>query len=113
MAPRYIGRPQKALSNLLWMLTCLMYFVSLGGSIGGMVLVSEIGAESWQDRHGLLRVAVQVAGLAVPVLTFALIHGEFERAAVGAMKGLVDVEHGLDGIVARREGSRDSRDSQG
>ena len=82
-----------------------MYFVSLGGSIGGIVLVSSIsdGAALGRIDRDLLRRAVEVAGLAVPVLAFALIHGQLERAAVGAMERLVDVEHRLDGILARRD----------
>ena len=47
----------------------------------------------------LLRRAIEIGGLAIPVLTFALIHAELQGAAVGAVEGLIDVEDGLNGVL--------------
>src|SRR5579864_5856616 len=47
--------------------------------------------------------AVEIAGLGVPVLAFAFVHGEFYGVAVGAVKGGVFVEHALHPVVAGRE----------
>src|SRR5580693_10562428 len=47
--------------------------------------------------------AVEIAGLGVPVLAFAFVHGEFYGVAVGAMEGGVFVEDALDPVVARGE----------
>lgn len=44
--------------------------------------------------------AVEVAGFAIPVLPFPLIHREFQGAAVGAVERLVDIEDGLHVIIA-------------
>jgi hypothetical protein len=49
------------------------------------------------------RDAVQVAGLGVPVLAFAFIHGELDGVAVGAVEGGVFVEDALDPVVASGE----------
>ena len=46
---------------------------------------------------------VGVAGLAVPVLAFAFVGREPEVAAVGEVELLVDVEDGLDAVVAGGE----------
>src|SRR5580700_9991012 len=47
-----------------------------------------------------LRQAVEIAGLGVPVLAFAFVHGELYGVAVGAVEGGVFVENALDPIVA-------------
>jgi hypothetical protein len=47
---------------------------------------------------------VGVAGLAVPVLAFALVGWEPEVAAIGEVELLVDVEDGLELVVAGGEG---------
>jgi len=47
--------------------------------------------------------AVEIAGLGVPVLAFAFVHGELDGVAVGAVEGGVFVEDGLDPIVAGGE----------
>ena len=49
----------------------------------------------------LRRLAVEVAGLPVPVLPLALVHRHLDRMAVRAMEGLVAVEQRLDPVVAR------------
>ena len=97
-----MGRPQKAVSALLCSLTCLMYLVSLGGSIGGI----GFGQLDLDDVGGgrvhfiFSRLTIKVAGLAIPMLALALVHGEFDGVAVGAMEGLVDVEHRLHVVFA-------------
>ena len=47
------------------------------------------------------RFAVEVSGLAIPLLALALVHGQLHRAAVGAMERLVDVQHRLHVVFAR------------
>lgn len=49
--------------------------------------------------------AVEIAGLGVPVLAFAFVHGELDGVAVGAVEGGVLVEDGLNPIVAGGEGA--------
>src|SRR5579863_2122817 len=44
--------------------------------------------------------AIEIAGLGVPVLAFAFVHGELYGVAVGAVEGGVFVEDALDPIVA-------------
>ena len=46
------------------------------------------------------RSAVEIAGLGVPVLAFALVHRELYGVSVGAVKGGVFVEDTLDPVVA-------------
>jgi hypothetical protein len=50
-----------------------------------------------------LRRAVEIAGLGVPVLAFAFVHGEFYGVAVRAVEGAVFVEDALDPVVAGGE----------
>ncbi len=47
--------------------------------------------------------AVEIAGLGIPVLAFAFVHGELDGVAVGAVEGGVFVEDGLNPIVAGGE----------
>src|ERR1700694_1066011 len=47
-----------------------------------------------------LRRAVEIAGLGVPVLAFAFVHGELYGVAVGAVEGGVFVEDALDPVIA-------------
>src|SRR6202035_5005060 len=47
--------------------------------------------------------AVEIAGLGVPVLAFAFLHGELDGVAVGTVEGGVFVEDALDPIVAGGE----------
>jgi hypothetical protein len=44
--------------------------------------------------------AIEIAGLGVPVLAFAFVHGELDGVAVGAMEGGVFVEDALDPVIA-------------
>ena len=46
---------------------------------------------------------VEVPGLAVPLLTFALVRRQLDHLAIGAAKGLIPVEEPLDPILARRD----------
>ncbi len=48
------------------------------------------------------RLAVQVAGLAIPMLPFALVHRELQGTAVRAVESFVDVENRLNVIIAGR-----------
>ncbi len=48
----------------------------------------------------LRRLAIQIAGLAVPMLALALIHWQLDRSAVAAVERFVDVEHRLHRVVA-------------
>jgi hypothetical protein len=47
--------------------------------------------------------AIEIAGLGVPVLAFAFVHGELHGVAVGSVEGGVLVEDALDPIVSGRE----------
>jgi hypothetical protein len=49
------------------------------------------------------RRAQQVAGRQVPVLALAAVPGQLHRVAVGGAQGLVDVEHRLHRVLARRQ----------
>ena len=49
----------------------------------------------------LLRLAVEVAGRAAPLLAFAPIHGQFDRVSVFASEGLVAMQERLHPILAR------------
>ena len=81
-----------------------MYLVSGSGGMGGMTSSSVDGdggrAGADVDLAGLRH---EVAGGEVPVLAFAAVGCELDGLAVGAVEGLVDVEHGLDGVVAGRD----------
>ena len=57
----------------------------------------RLGARA--DVH-LARRAVQVSGLQVPVLAFALVGCQLDYFAVRAMEGLVHIEHSLDKVIA-------------
>src|SRR5580704_11261350 len=47
--------------------------------------------------------AIEIAGLAVPVLAFAFVHGQLHDVAVGSLEGGVLVEDALDPIVSGGE----------
>ena len=51
----------------------------------------------------LLRSAVQVAGRTVPLLPFALIHGELNGMAVGELKRFVPMKQGLYVVLTGRD----------
>src|SRR5580692_129396 len=65
--------------------------VNGGGVRGGGVEVDFFGR------------AIEIAGLGVPVLAFAFVHGEFYGVAVSAVEGGVFVEDALDPVIARGE----------
>src|SRR5208282_6825045 len=44
--------------------------------------------------------AVEIAGLRVPVLAFAFVHGELDGVAVGAVEGGVFVQDALHPVIA-------------
>ena len=62
-----------------------------GGVCGGGIDVNFFGD------------AIEIAGLGVPVLAFAFVHGELYGVAVGAVEGRVFVEDALYPIIADRE----------
>ena len=82
-----------------------MYFVSFGGLIGANGLI-EHEFEMAAFRHtvradrDLARLAVRVAGLEVPVLSFALVRRQRKRVAIGAMECFVAIEQRLHGVRA-------------
>src|SRR5438045_1376330 len=49
LAPRYIGRPQNFVRRSLWMRTCLTYFVSGSGAMGGIDCSSLLAARPVLD----------------------------------------------------------------
>ena len=80
---------------------CRTYFVSWGGGIGGISWssVSVTGAPPGPMLQ-LEGLAVDVAGLGLPLLALAAVGRELEDAAVGEVEGLVAVEQGLHGVLA-------------
>ena len=79
-----------------------------------MYLVSGCG-ENGRDDFGeldgelgvridvnLYRLGVEIARRKIPVLAFASVGRQLDRSAVGAVKGLVDVQHRLHVVIARR-----------
>ena len=72
------------MSSLLCILTCLMYFVSFGGSIGGITLsrvILIVSAFVRIDRD-LLRRAVEISRRAAPLLAFAAIHRQLHGVTI-------------------------------
>ena len=47
------------------------------------------------------RLGIEIARSEIPVLAFAAVRRQLHRSAIGAVEGLVDVEHGLHVVVAR------------
>ena len=78
----------------------------LGIGIGRLYGRDTLGQRDFDRvvRRGIqmdfLRLAVEVPRLRLPVLPFALIGRQFHGMAVGQVKRLVDIEHGLDIVVA-------------
>ena len=62
----------------------------------------DLAAVAGVDVH-LHRLAVEVARLRVPVLSFALVHRHLDGVAVGAVERLVAVDQRLDEVVAGRD----------
>ena len=98
------GVPQNFVSSADWMRMWRMYLVSGSGLMGGMTSSSETVMAGEPGPMWILRgLRYEVAGGEVPVLAFAAVGGELDGFAVGAVEGLVDVEDGLDGVVAGRD----------
>ena len=71
------------------------------------------GRDGFAEQDGKLGVAidvylgglgVEIAGGQIPVLTFAAVWRQLYRGAVGPMEGLVNVQHRLHVVIARRNG---------
>ena len=86
---------------------CLTHSVSFAGSMGGDDFC-EMNLDDACVRGGGIDVdffgdAIEIAGLGVPVLAFAFVHGELYGVAVGAVEGGVFVEDALHPVVAGGE----------
>ena len=79
-----------------------MYLVSAGVTMGGITSVSDTEMGAVRRDGDFLRLREEVAGRDVPVLALALVHVQLDGFSVAAVESLVLVEHGLDGVVARR-----------
>ncbi len=95
-ALRNIGRPQNFVSTWLWMRMCRMYFVSAAAAIGGITSLSTSAMRlRLRPNVHLHRLRIEIAGRDVPVLALALVHVQLHCLAIGAMEGLVLVQHRL------------------
>jgi len=72
-----------------------------GGDFFGEVYANDV-VGLWIDVNKL-RLVEEIPGLAEPLLAFPPVRRELDRVAIGAMKGFVDIEDGLDIVVAGRK----------